>query len=249
MATKYYYEVIDGERVEVHAAQDLKKLKKAFKARFNMDLIVRSGVRTTEEQARLYKLYLEGKGNQAAPPGSSNHEENGPVGPRAVDLRDSGVSAGVTVRGTERANWLKTNARKYGFNPAGYGFDNVKGGQEEPWHYEYTGKVGGKLPTATASAGKNPFGIKDARGLEKIARTYDSKATVGGDWDKASASGFARFLRNKWGYVGDDTLGPNMWKAIARWLRTRWGYVGDDTPGPEMRKRLQVASTSNYKAL
>ncbi len=44
-------------------------------------IYVSSGWRSYEEQAHLYQLYQEGKGNLAAPPGSSNHEDG-----RAADI-------------------------------------------------------------------------------------------------------------------------------------------------------------------
>jgi carbonic anhydrase len=58
-----------------------------------------------------------------------------------------------------------------------------------------------------------------------------------------------QFLRQNWGYAGNDELGPVMWAAIARWLRAHWGYVGNDEPGPVMRAALQRAETANYNEL
>lgn len=46
-----------------------------------------SGLRTRAEQARLYQMYLNGTGNLAAPPGSSNHEHGG-----AADAYVDGVA-------------------------------------------------------------------------------------------------------------------------------------------------------------
>lgn len=46
-----------------------------------------SGLRTREEQARLYQKYLNGTGNLAAPPGKSNHEHGG-----AADVYVDGVA-------------------------------------------------------------------------------------------------------------------------------------------------------------
>lgn len=145
----YNYTYIDGQRVEVNVAAAFKLLAAAFKNKFNLNLLVTSGTRTTAEQRYLYLQWVNRVPgfNLAAAPGNSNHEENGPIGPRALDLRDSGKDRGVTYSGTIRANWLKANAPKYGFVPAGY---NPSWSQIEPWHYEYSGKIGG---TASSSAG------------------------------------------------------------------------------------------------
>ena len=95
----------------------------------------------------------------------------------------------------------------------------------------------------------NPFGIAWCAGLQKIANQYGAGTDIDQRWGPKSASGFAKFLRANWGYVGNDVLGPQMWAAIARWLRARWGYVGNDVPGPQMRLALQRAETANYQQL
>lgn len=106
-------------------------------------------------------------------------------------------------------------------------------------------------PSAPASSGGayNPFGIGDARGLQKIARLGGYKGDIDNKFGAGSKAGFAQWLRNNWGYRGNDELGPVMWAAIARWLRARWGYVGNDIPGPVMRAALQNASNRNLAEL
>lgn len=42
--------------------------------RLTIPPVIVSGYRTYDEQAELYRLYLDGLGNLAAPPGTSNHE-------------------------------------------------------------------------------------------------------------------------------------------------------------------------------
>lgn len=133
----YKYTRIDGERVQVDVAAAFRRLDAGFRKEYpGLHLIVASGTRTTAEQRELYARYKAGTGNLAAYPGTSNHEESGPAGPRALDVWDSGADPGVTTSGTRRANWLRSNASRYGFNPAGYGFSRV-----EPWHIEYTGAL------------------------------------------------------------------------------------------------------------
>lgn len=121
---------IDGKPVAVGTAAAFDKLAAAFEKKFGLTLHVRSGLRTRAEQQRLYDLYLAGKGNLAAKPGTSRHESG-----RAIDVYDSGSDPGVTKAGNKRSNWLKANAGKYGFTANGYTFSR----QVEPWHIEYTG--------------------------------------------------------------------------------------------------------------
>jgi hypothetical protein len=141
----YQYTRIDGQRVEVHVAAAYARLKADFEKAFpGLTLLITSGTRTAAEQKKLRDAYLAGKGGLAAPVGRSNHEETGPRGPRALDIRDSGSDPGVTRFGTVRAKWLRANAASHGFDPAGYWFSQV-----EPWHYEFTGKVGGPAPAGS----------------------------------------------------------------------------------------------------
>lgn len=120
---------IDGKPVAVGTAAAFDKLAAAFEKKFGLTLHVRSGLRTRAEQQRLYDLYLAGKGNLAAKPGTSRHETG-----RAIDVYDSGSDPGVTKAGNKRSNWLKANATKYGFTANGYNFPQV-----EPWHIELVG--------------------------------------------------------------------------------------------------------------
>ena len=247
----YSYVTINGQRVQTAVAAAFEKMRAAFKAEFGLDLLVSSGTRTRAEQEKLYRAWVnrEPGASLAAAPGRSNHEEGGPRGPRALDLRDSGRDLGVTRIGTVRSNWLAANAPKYGFTPAGHFFNPREG-----WHYEYTGSlteappVTKPKPAGTARKG-NPFGIPTAVGLQKIARLYGYKGRYDDIWGPGSANGFTDFLRQNWGYRGSDVLGPVMWKAIARWLRSRWGYRGSDVPGPVMRAALSRAEAANRRAL
>lgn len=160
----YTYTRIDGERVEVHVAAAFRKMEAAFKKKFGLGLIVASGTRTRAEQAALYARYKAGTGNLAAYPGTSNHEEYGPRGPRALDIWDTGRDAGVTVAGTTRAKWLRKNGPKYGFNPAGYGFSRV-----EPWHYEFTGSLTGAV--ASTPSEEDELNAEEKKQFDEMAKT------------------------------------------------------------------------------
>ncbi len=85
-------------------------------AQGRLELAIRSGFRTFQKQAELYRLYQAG-GNLAAVPGRSNHQHG-----QAFDLNTSGFD------GTPMYDWLKRNAPGLGF---------VRTVNGEHWHWEY----------------------------------------------------------------------------------------------------------------
>ncbi|MGA4507439.1 peptidoglycan-binding protein [Propionibacteriaceae bacterium G1746] len=107
-------------RVSTYCVNDFKAMNAAFKATFGTNLPISSGsssaYRTYDEQVYFWNLYLSGKGNLAARPGTSNHGWG-----LAVDI-------GVAPYGSTKYNWLNANAGRWGFN------DDVSG---EPWHWAY----------------------------------------------------------------------------------------------------------------
>jgi hypothetical protein len=80
-----------------------------------VNLQINSAHRSRAEQERLYAAYLNGTGNLAAKPGTSNHEKG-----QAIDFKNTPGAY----------DWLAKNAEKYGFK-------NLPG---EPWHYSPTGR-------------------------------------------------------------------------------------------------------------
>lgn len=152
---------IDGWPVAVGTASAFGRLKAAFEAAFPVTLHVYSGFRSAAEQEEIFRARyrpgayspfgdyrwwngirwgrVSGEGTVAVP-GTSNHG-NG----RALDIRDSGADAGVTRAGNARSNWIRANAHRFGFAPAGYGFG-------EPWHIELAGNLDpwqGGVPAGT----------------------------------------------------------------------------------------------------
>lgn len=99
--------------VELGTARAFLRMRDAA-AEAGVTLFIRSGFRSHEQQAWLYRAWKEGWGNRAARPGWSNHQHG-----RALDLylREPGTLA-----------WLDANARRFGFRRT------VRG---EPWHWEY----------------------------------------------------------------------------------------------------------------
>lgn len=214
----YMYETIDGQRVERNVAAAFDRLAAAFKDTFGLTLHVTSGTRTRAEQQRLYDLYRAGKGNLAARPGTSNHEESGPRGPRALDVRDSGGDPGVARAGTVRANWLRANAPSYGFDPAGYGFSRI-----EPWHIEFTGAIGGG---AADQDTKNRQGwLNEARGEKLAVDGIQGPATT------AAIKRYQAFLNERYGtkLAVDGIWGPETQKVHQRY----WDELKKPKPAPE----------------
>lgn len=221
----FTYTQIDGERVETSVARAFESLKAEFRRVWGLELLVSSGTRTRAEQQRLYDLYRAGKGNLAAVPGTSNHEEYGPRGPRALDVRDSGGDPGVTRYGTARANWLRANAPRFGFDPAGYGFS-----QTEPWHIEYTGALG------QGSSGSNPDGSLVVDGDWGAATTTKLQAALGVTQDGQLGPQTIGALQDRVGAGRDGEMGPQTIAALQR----RLGVEADGQLGPITIKALQA---------
>ena len=242
--SKYTYVTINGEPVESNMAAAFERMAAAFKAHFGLDLLVTSAMRTDEEQLALYR-----SGRTKAKPGTSNHNESAPNGPRAMDLRDSGRDAGVKYIGTVRSNWLRKIAPNFGFVLEGAAFNPPEG-----WHYKFTGP-NQSVPTAPPAqvplvltqtaeiVTGNKFGLADVRGLQKIANQYTTgtKTEIDNVWGDLSEAGFDRFLEVRYGDSRD--------KGLAAWLRKKYGYVGDNVYGPNMKAALARANEANFKAL
>ena len=192
-------------------------------------IVINSAGRTVAEQQNLIKRWDRGGAanrppylyNPARPASSSNH------------VADGGIAVDVYNFTDDRAKLKEFGFEWYGVN--------------DPVHYTFRGIK--PTPTTPPQGQWNPFGIAFCAGLQKIANLNGGHTAIDQIWGVESAKGFASFLRNFWGYSGNDVLGPVMWAAIARWLRERWGYVGNDVPGPVMRAALQRAETANYHEL
>lgn len=197
----YTYTTIDGKRVEVNVAAAFRKMAADFKKATGYTLHVSDGTRTWDEQLAFWNLYQSGKGNLALHPSSplAYHVETNPSGPRALDIRDSGTTAGVTVAGNARSNWIRNNASKYGFDPAGYGFSQV-----EPWHIEFRGKIGGQaasIPVAEPSAAQ----VLESGGL--VNSTIIVKAASAAGLDLAIAAAVIQKESNGRNVFGHDAGG------------------------------------------
>lgn len=184
-------------------------------------IAINSAGRTVEEQQALIDAWDRGERDGLYAPARPAETSN--------HVRDGGIAIDVYNYTDDRAK-----LEKYGFGWYG---------SADPVHYTFLGNSG------APAVAQNPFGIAYCAGLQKIANLYGGDTAIDQIWGVRSAAGFAEFLRQNYGYVGNDILGPVMWAAIARWLRARWGYVGNDVPGPVMRAALQRAETANFNEL
>jgi len=257
----YNYTTVNGKRVEKNVAAAFQKMRAAFKAETGLDLLVSDGTRTRAEQQKLWDDYQAGRGPRAAHPDDPKayHVESGPTGPRALDIRDSGADAGVTRYGNRRSAWIRDNAGRFGFDPAGYNHYN------EPWHIEYRGALdtgGGTKPPAggggnTAKGGK----LAGTRwyGIQKMLRSdFGYRGGIDNIPGGGSISAFQRFLNAKGyaqragvGRLAEDGIdGVNTAKAAQQWLKERWGYTGaiDGIFGGGSKAAWQRAETANWNA-
>ncbi len=145
----------DGQRLTPAMLVDFLALDEEFYQRTGCRLKISSGIRTDEEQERIwYERYVpvwDVRGRKVydfrwwrgiqwarispdgtvAPPGSSNHQINLAAGRRgALDLYDTGSDPGILTRGTFRARVFDEIAPKHGYDSEGYAFG-------ENWHKRY----------------------------------------------------------------------------------------------------------------
>ncbi|AYN56906.1 lysin A [Microbacterium phage Armstrong] len=231
----YNYTSRNGQRVEVGVAADFDRLNAAFKQAFGLDLIVSSGTRTRAEQQYLYNGWINRLPgfNLAAPPGSSNHEESGPVGPIALDIRDTGRDAGVLTIGSVRNNWIRDNGPTYGFELAGLNFN-----PKEPWHIErrYPGGKGGSTASVDNVVTLEQNFLNVARGEHLAVDGIRGPATI------AAYKRYQEFLR-AYGYTGaiDGIWGGGTQAAHAKFYAEWDARRNQSTKSPKSAGELNYA--------
>lgn len=110
---------VEMEQVTFDSLAPYLKMVKAARDEANVTILINSAFRTFQRQAELFALSHNG-GNNAAPPGSSNHQHG-----QAFDL-NTGDNA---LAGSDKIyEWLKKNGPKHGF---------IRTVNKEPWHWEY----------------------------------------------------------------------------------------------------------------
>ena len=229
---------IDGQPVAVGTANAFYKLRDAFKRATGLNLLVTSGYRSYAQQKSLYDRWKAGtfSAPSVARPGTSLHESG-----RALDLRDSGSTPGVTKAGNKRSNWMRANAAKYGFKPNGYNF-------REPWHFEYQGDpwAGGSTSTSTSSGGA--FSAAYIRDIQsRLTRLGFSVGSSGIDGSKGPATNAAILaFQKKYGLVQDALPGPATLKKLKLVeVQKAVRAVQDGSSGPDTKKRVDAVRKSS----
>lgn len=174
----YTFTTIDGCRVEVNVAAAFNRMAVAFLRDTGCSLHVRDGSRTREEQQAEWDRYQRYGAPVAAYPGTSNHEIDGPNGPRSIDIYDSGDDPGVTSRGSARDGWMERNAGSFGFENEGYNFG-------EAWHKTFRGDIGGsgQAPVEANQRVAGSGGVNARKAPNRtsgvVAESYISEGEVG----------------------------------------------------------------------
>lgn len=164
----YNYTTRNGHRVEVNVAAAFDRMAAAFKRDTGCTLLINSGTRTAQDQIDIFlrryvranqvngrrvydtrvwggtRFYRIDPTGTVGTPGTSNHEEYGPNGPRSLDVYDSCSDPGVSRFGTARTRWMEQHAWEYGFENEGHKFN-------EAWHKTYRGPIGGPAPAGSGS--------------------------------------------------------------------------------------------------
>lgn len=160
----------DGQRLTAWMLHVIQLLNDDLRKAFGVSVIVTSAIRTYAEQERIFRERYVTAGNvngrrvydtrwwngvlwyrispagTVAQPGTSNHEIQGDRA--AVDIRDTGADAGITVASSARGRWIRDWCRRTGLLIAsGDGFG-------EGWHFDVPGifrtppgSGGGSKPT------------------------------------------------------------------------------------------------------
>jgi peptidoglycan hydrolase-like protein with peptidoglycan-binding domain len=213
------YTTINGQRVEAHVAAAFEQMNKAFYLAFGLWLIITSGTRTRAEQEYLYNGWINRLPgfNLAAKPGFSNHEEDGPSGPRSIDIADTGTDYGVTRRGTVRDLWMQNNAHRWEFENEGYKFNPV-----EAWHKTWRGVLEG-----TASGGSTPINQDVQNRQNWLNKTQGEQLETDGILGPKTIAAIQRYqvvLRDGgFGYTGaiDGDWGANTQSAHEKYA-AKW---------------------------
>lgn len=165
-AIQYVYR--DGSRLTPWMLYCVNRFSEAMYSAFGERILVTSGIRTYEEQKRIFLMRYVRHGDirgrkvydtrwwngylwyridpvgTVRQPRLSNHEIQGTTA--AVDLRDTGKDAGISKFNNPRSNWARANAWRYGLSPEGYNF-------KEPWHFSIADIF--RTPPATPAGGNS----------------------------------------------------------------------------------------------
>ncbi len=106
---------VSGVELEATTARAFRAMAAAARKK-GLELGIRSGFRSHDEQKQLYRDYRRGWGHLAARPGYSNHQ--------------SGLAVDIFIDDYRVYEWLKQHAGEFGFR---------RTVRREAWHWEYVG--------------------------------------------------------------------------------------------------------------
>ena len=174
---------------------------------FGVEVIVTSGIRLHQEQIDIFlkryvlagevrgrrvydtrvwrgvRYYRISSAGTVAPPGESNHEIQGTTA--AVDLRDTGTDAGITVKNSVRGKWFRQNCHNYDMVMTGDSFG-------EGWHSDIK-NIYNAVPSSGAGKIKKGVTVTHYRREDKTSRARGRTLQPGSSFwlntiDKAATS-------------------------------------------------------------
>jgi len=160
-----------GARLTPYMNYQMNRLDADLRRVFGVGLVTNSGIRTAQEQIDIFLSRYVTAGNvkgrhvydtrwwngqlwyrvsaagTVAVPSTSNHEVQG--NRAAVDIADTGATAGITVKSSARGQWLRRNAGNYDMVASGDGFG-------EGWHFDIN-NIFASVPGQPAGGGGTPL--------------------------------------------------------------------------------------------
>lgn len=174
----------DGSRLTPYMLYQINRLNTDVKSLFGVEVKVSSGIRVPQEQIDIFlqryvtagnirgrkvydtrvwrgvRYYRISSAGTVAVPGTSNHEIQGSKA--AVDLRDTGGDAGITVASSRRGRWIRQNAWRYGLVASGDGFG-------EGWHFDIL-NIWSAVPGGTSTPTKKGLTVTHYHREDATAR-------------------------------------------------------------------------------
>lgn len=117
--------ITGGLFLRADAADAYNRMMLALSKRHDFPAQPTSAFRTNDEQAALHAKYLAGKGDLAAPPGHSEHQEG-------ICVDEAALNPDADNYNFVKDKWLDDNCGSYGWVRNGLNFG-------EPWHMTYRG--------------------------------------------------------------------------------------------------------------
>jgi len=113
-------------------------------------------------------------------------------------------------------------------------------GQTQAAHQRYADSLVSAPPASTSYPAvtiANVGSIGDVRGLQWVAKQNGYTGKLDNKWGGGSQGGLQNFLNKNYG------------GSIVSWLTKRWGYSGDNRLGPNMKAALQRANAENARLI